>query len=581
MISYFYLINYLCYNKLMLKKKGDTLVEVTLAVGIFSLVAIAVVAVMNGGIAGAQTSLETTLAREEIDTQAEALRFIQTSAAADETSADQRYYRLWQEIIDEAYDTSTGWTAEDQAALLQFSPSTCNEAYDENNLGYRKGFVINPRMLGKYGDAKSLSAAKNLINSVYISKDDTNSDGSKKLIPATTYPRLVFGGSVNEWSGDLLENNLQDNLYHAEGIYVVAVRDPETTNFASENEDVAAYYDFYIRTCWYGTDANRPTTISTVIRLYDPNAIDKVDSSGSSVIHHSREPLRILYDGNAGTISGWSSWQTCSVYNEYTCLATSNKPTRPNYRFVGWSTTPGGPAEFGSGNNVLGGKTVEEYVADLVAKTGRNQLSLYAVWHQDVLTYDFNGSTYDGGSWTQICGGNCQIKSSVPLRSGYEFVGWSTTRGGSVNYYPGQFINLEGDTTIYAVWKERNETLTARLSFPSNDCDSHVTGQKSDGSSFHAFYGAKVGSDINGLVLASLDVDRTSGGTETFTINTLGGRNYYYYVHNYRGCSLSSATVTLSGPYTGTRTFYYNSAYATSGDWHVFAIKDGQLVTGW
>ena len=60
-------------------KKGDTLVEVTLAVGIFSMIAIAVVAVMSNGTSESQTALETTLAREEIDTQVEALRFIQAA----------------------------------------------------------------------------------------------------------------------------------------------------------------------------------------------------------------------------------------------------------------------------------------------------------------------------------------------------------------------------------------------------------------------------------------------------------------------------------------------------------------------
>ena len=64
-------------------KRGDTLIEVMLAVGIFSMVAVAVVAVMSGGTSSAQTALETTLAREEINTQAEALRFIQSSYIAE------------------------------------------------------------------------------------------------------------------------------------------------------------------------------------------------------------------------------------------------------------------------------------------------------------------------------------------------------------------------------------------------------------------------------------------------------------------------------------------------------------------
>ena len=51
----------------MHKRVGDTLVEVTLAIGIFSMVAIAVVAVVSGSTSGAQSALETTVTREQID----------------------------------------------------------------------------------------------------------------------------------------------------------------------------------------------------------------------------------------------------------------------------------------------------------------------------------------------------------------------------------------------------------------------------------------------------------------------------------------------------------------------------------
>ena len=67
----------------MRKRIGDTLVEVALAIGIFSMVAISVVAVVSGSSSGAQSSLETTVTREQIDAQAEALRFIHNSYIAD------------------------------------------------------------------------------------------------------------------------------------------------------------------------------------------------------------------------------------------------------------------------------------------------------------------------------------------------------------------------------------------------------------------------------------------------------------------------------------------------------------------
>ena len=60
-------------------RRGDTLIEVILAVTIFSAVAISTLSLMNSGTAIAQRSLETTLVRQQIDSQAEMLRYISQS----------------------------------------------------------------------------------------------------------------------------------------------------------------------------------------------------------------------------------------------------------------------------------------------------------------------------------------------------------------------------------------------------------------------------------------------------------------------------------------------------------------------
>lgn len=248
-------------------KKGDTLIEVTLAVGIFSMIAIGIAAVMSGGTAGAQTALETTLTREEIDTQAEALRFIQTAYGVEKDSADERFAKLWSTIKDNAIELKE-LSGDRQEAILQYSPSSCSE---EDDYTKDHAFVINPRQLGTF-------TASTVEDSVYISYN------SGKLIPASIYPRLVFssnsGGDQNvpDNQADLVNNTSSDTLYSAEGLYVIAVKDDETTKIVDlGNKEIgktSAYYDFYIRACWYGTNSEDPSTISTVIRLYDPDATE-------------------------------------------------------------------------------------------------------------------------------------------------------------------------------------------------------------------------------------------------------------------------------------------------------------------
>src|SRR5690349_17320208 len=64
------------------KQRGDTIVEVLFAVTVFAMVAVGSMAIMNQGIASAQRSLEITLVRQQIDAQAEAIRYIHKAYVA-------------------------------------------------------------------------------------------------------------------------------------------------------------------------------------------------------------------------------------------------------------------------------------------------------------------------------------------------------------------------------------------------------------------------------------------------------------------------------------------------------------------
>ena len=255
----------MCYNVLMIKK-GDTLIEVTLAIGIFSMVAIAVVSVMVSGTSNAQTALETTLTREEIDAQAEAIRFIHSAYISEKTlpENEQLYTKVWKEITNENKVSSN-------SSDLKFSPRSCQEIYDRDNPGaIQKGFVINPRALGTIKNSDG-PVDVTLLDKVFIPYDPANPDNNI-FQPTTTYPRIIYDNSNN-----LVEDTTRDStVRRVEGLYVLAVKDNSSTNIVEGDNTfnkTGAYYDFYIRSCWYGTGSETPSTISTVIRLYDPEAI--------------------------------------------------------------------------------------------------------------------------------------------------------------------------------------------------------------------------------------------------------------------------------------------------------------------
>ena len=280
--------------------RGDTLIEVMLAVGIFSMVAVAVVSVMSSGTSSSQTALEATLAREEIDTQAETLRFIHRGYISDiETGNSSKYYRLWQAITDRAVN-AYGFDTDAIGSYTTFTPQNCADLYDSSKTdvpnggeAVEKGFILNPRGLIDY-DVKQSSGGvinPNIVDSVLIVPgDEFNSFyNDVKFQPASTYPHLIFGTSNRADLNDALYQHASDigsgnrlsntGLYSADGIYLIAVKDPNATSIVKNNNDepgtiygtTSAYYDFYIRTCWYGTGDQSPSSISTVIRLYNPD----------------------------------------------------------------------------------------------------------------------------------------------------------------------------------------------------------------------------------------------------------------------------------------------------------------------
>ena len=233
------------YNEFMVKK-GDTLIEVTLAVGIFSMIAVAVVAIMSNGTSETQTALETTLAREAIDTQAEAIRFIRDSAAIQNQENDENsmFIPLWDKIKGQALP------ADGQTDVYQFSPSQCADLYsnkdeEESIIQQQNAFFIDLEQLGVAANLKQPSGTEAVVSST------PHGDRFKET---KTFPRITEGNGLDP---------------SAEGIYVIGVKGSKSNDGTESSLSGRDYYDFYIRTCWYGSNADLPSTISTVIRLLD------------------------------------------------------------------------------------------------------------------------------------------------------------------------------------------------------------------------------------------------------------------------------------------------------------------------
>ena len=185
--------------------RGDTLVEVLLGVTIFSLVAVVALETMNRGMAIAQYSLETTLVRQQVDAQAEMLRY-----------AHDMKNDTWKKLVDNN----------------SVSVSAVNG--NEGNLGAEK-----------FSDDFStkefaLAATPSLASKISI----LNNPGDYKA--AETYARV------------------DSDAKKTYGISVRLVKPSTTVGSRDSNK-----YDAYIKACWMPVGSKMPATIGTIVRLYD------------------------------------------------------------------------------------------------------------------------------------------------------------------------------------------------------------------------------------------------------------------------------------------------------------------------
>lgn len=247
-------------------KRGDTIIEAMFAFAVFSLVSIVTVSMMNLGISASERSLELTTVRNELNAQAEALRFIHSSyiselslprdCAGNNNTATgcQHYTDLWDAIVDRSIDTTT----------IEYPLSTCSTVYESENdlLKKNHAFIINPRALNNYSGMVSTNAI--------ISSDNTGI-----FTESVLNARVIYGSNIdNDNSSEHLDSRTGLSKYttveRVEGIWVIPVKGPKLLN---SNSDEPQYYDFYIETCWYGSGNSTPTSLDTIVRLYNPKGI--------------------------------------------------------------------------------------------------------------------------------------------------------------------------------------------------------------------------------------------------------------------------------------------------------------------
>lgn len=628
-------------------RKGDTLIEVAIAVGIFSLVSVTIVQVIYSSISGAQTSLETTIVREEMDAQAEAIRFIHEGYSSGSQSVDTNenvYTALWNRMIQYSNDEKSTQT------LVSLHPTTCDDLYNKNT-GRLKAygsqpFVVNNRRLGDTTYIQNSSNIDNVIIKNVANGSAYGFSGGNALgpfYPASTYPRILYGARLGSETLLNQAESTSNDITRVEGLFIVPTRGSSKMSlYGSEAMEDVDFYDFYISACWMTPGSERPSTLATVVRLYDYADYGKVKVTYNyTSSYSSRWPNP---DPNAG-----------KSFNTQTGKRVALKTlTAPKGWTVQWYDTRSRQYYAADGTVSLINNdpaTIHQVVEyNMVPVYKRKE---YKITYNINYPYVFDGTMSYSGlgtcrysddkgkcSQVQICYMDepCVLKSPDLVSSGYKIkpednepakwcVGTTdsfngTCSGKTYNFgktltesdFSTMFSSATNEATLKAVWKLFNETYEIVLDWkmPWYDLDAHIEGTKSNGKPFHSYFGSKAyGENINGnqVTITSLDIDCTGGcnqanhgkyigssyiyegvtryhQVETFTLNTLGGRDYYFYVHNFTEDvtvnNYAKVTVKKWNPKTGkwknVKIYQAKNASGIGRYWNVFAYKNGVIV---
>lgn len=205
------------------RERGDTIIEVLFAVTVFAMVAVGSLSIMNQGTATAQRALEITLVRQQIDAQAEAIRYIHTSYVASYQKNTSPPAGSTEEQWAIMTNKATGKGASSASEFGQTDVGQC-----PGSVPGEKPFILNART------AKVASS-----------------------VPAMSPPA---DGSLPPFAQVLYNDD--SSVGQAYGLWIEAV--PSTTVGST------GFVDFHIRACWSGPGSTAPMTLGTIVRLYEP-----------------------------------------------------------------------------------------------------------------------------------------------------------------------------------------------------------------------------------------------------------------------------------------------------------------------
>lgn len=339
-----------------------------------------------------------------------------------------------------AETSSTGYRLEYGHAVYvnkgNFQSSTCHYSGTTNGSTNWSGST-NISGVGWYAD-------NSWINAGWYSPGQTLS-----LYAQVSYPRSsgtvtsTVSGSYTVPGYHLDVNGLLDGSEVGNtagyGTFNVAI------NGSTVSSNVTDFYTAYTPGTTYSISNIKATTGHTYNGVSSGSLSGTLNSAASVVLKFTTNTYTITYNANGG--SGAPSATSYTYASSGSTNLSSTIPTRTGYTFLGWSLSSTA--------------TVASYSAGQAwALSNDSNYTLYAVWKANTYTITYNANGGSGApasqTYTYADSGTVALSSAIPTKSGYDFLGWSTSSSAtSATYAAGGTYgkNNASNVTLYAVWK--------------------------------------------------------------------------------------------------------------------------------
>ena len=292
---------------------------------------------------------------------------------------------------------------------------------------------------GKYSYTCTPSVEGDTNGRTYVvtAKDRIGNTSTKEFVVSKTdgsYPKLKEGTPLTytDWT---TSKNISLSFFDFGAGGVQASLDNQT-----DYKPLTKSGEYYL---WNHSFGNQVGTTEHTIYVRD--ALGNAGSYKLTVGNTDSNVYSITYNLNGGAMSGQKTSYT--VADSFT-LPT---PTRTGYTFTGWTGSTGATPQ----------KTVT------VNKGTRGNLSYTANWNANnyYVTYDANGGTGTMDTDTATYNENYVTKANQFIKTGYEFIGWTTNADGSGSNWiswigkPWKWTYTK-NITLYAQWKAKTYTIT-------------------------------------------------------------------------------------------------------------------------